>query len=426
MQSNSNLANQMSGLSNTNPFALPFNNMQAAANMLGAQQTQQAWLDAVRLSVPVTPDDEETLLQALIAAEGKGESYKRAFDRLHGVNSHAFNLWRDYYLEHSFRLNKIIRKRKRTRPDSSADHPEVPAKTLSHSRDPIAQGRPKLERESNAHASTSSRKEGCKPRRSKHNARYSSAEASDSDGSRSPTPPNEVVERQPGRNKFTDADKRYFTAYLRHRYRQDINLSQTTICKELAEKAPHHSAPSWGRFWANNSDKVDAVYAHVCEEMDEAERKQEEKNRANDNGPGYTSEECQDSDESDADEDARNMSQRGETITDADRRVMARYIASVTDWDGMTSKERWDSFSDSYPQRTIGAWAEAYRRFRTDIDSLAEQYRTRNKRKESVYNQVGRPSWASKGKGSVVPRKRPSDYEGSSRKHHRRQDDRSD
>lgn len=50
--------------------------------------------------------------------------------------------------------------------------------------------------------------------------------------------------------------------------------------------------------------------------------------------------------DSDDEQDRCEMSEAGGRITDADKRVMARYIAPQKDWDIALAKGRWESFAD--------------------------------------------------------------------------------
>lgn len=53
----------------------------------------------------------------------------------------------------------------------------------------------------------------------------------------------------------------------------------------------------------------------------------------------------QSDEESDAEGDVQCMSNAGEGINDADRRVMSRYIASVgSEWDMLSSRDKWKPF----------------------------------------------------------------------------------
>lgn len=50
--------------------------------------------------------------------------------------------------------------------------------------------------------------------------------------------------------------------------------------------------------------------------------------------------------DTDAEEDLRLMSGFRKPFNDADRRVMARYIASIPDWEELTGKDRWGPFAE--------------------------------------------------------------------------------
>lgn len=51
--------------------------------------------------------------------------------------------------------------------------------------------------------------------------------------------------------------------------------------------------------------------------------------------------------DTDSDDDNKRMSNAGQLVNDADKRVIARYIASLgSDWNNMTSRERWATFEN--------------------------------------------------------------------------------
>ena len=65
--------------------------------------------------------------------------------------------------------------------------------------------------------------------------------------------------------------------------------------------------------------------------------------------------------ETDAEEDARNMSAPRKPFNEADRRVMARYIASIPEWEQLTAKDRWGPFAEmvrALPSRVWSAFID--------------------------------------------------------------------
>ncbi|KAK6997247.1 hypothetical protein R3P38DRAFT_3065341, partial [Favolaschia claudopus] len=81
--------------------------------------------------------------------------------------------------------------------------------------------------------------------------------------SRSPTPPTQVIVRfvQRGGSKFTEADRRYFVEFIQWRLSDDRTLTRSELCDQLSEKAPHHSARSWGSYWQRHHDLPDKILA---------------------------------------------------------------------------------------------------------------------------------------------------------------------
>ena len=65
--------------------------------------------------------------------------------------------------------------------------------------------------------------------------------------------------------------------------------------------------------------------------------------------------------ETDAEEDARNMSAPRKPFNEADRRVMARYIASIPEWEQLAAKDRWGLFAEmvcALPSRVWSAFID--------------------------------------------------------------------
>ena len=92
--------------------------------------------------------------------------------------------------------------------------------------------------------------------------------------------------------------------------------------------------------WYNQSDYYDQ---HIPASLrsrrggNVSESAGEDEDEDEDEGSSYSSDE-----ETDEDEDIRNMSAQGGFVNDADRRVIARYIASVgSEWNSLRGKERW-------------------------------------------------------------------------------------
>ena len=102
--------------------------------------------------------------------------------------------------------------------------------------------------------------------------------------------------------------------------------------------------------------------------------------------------------ESDSEADRQNMGPGGGAVSDADKRVIAKYVASFgREWAAMTYKDRWDPFeamvdhptfclctfaevwsSTQYPQRSAKSWAEVHRRFGTGYEGLSLRARCYN------------------------------------------------
>ena len=65
---------------------------------------------------------------------------------------------------------------------------------------------------------------------------------------------------------------------------------------------------------------------------------------SSDNEGGSYYQDESEGEDSDSDDDVQNMSGPGETLTEADKRVMAKYIASFSDWETMSNRVKWGAF----------------------------------------------------------------------------------
>lgn len=109
---------------------------------------------------------------------------------------------------------------------------------------------------------------------------------------------------------------------------------------DFIHKAPHHSANSWTSHWSINREYYDLYIPQIIDARRGAEDSgsEVETDSSDDDSSSYSSDE-----DTDSEDDVQNMSAAGEMINDADRRVAARYIASVgVEWNHLRSRERWE------------------------------------------------------------------------------------
>ncbi|KAG1749851.1 uncharacterized protein EDB91DRAFT_1109985 [Suillus paluster] len=293
---------------------------------------QQVMQDFYRLSAPVgqSPNDDSILTQALFQSKQSGKTYRQALEGLHGVNNHAANLWKDYYLDHHDRFDVLVARlaEKNQQPSKAVKKPftSIPAATQSTSpqrdreRDsrkrqpspspPLRQSRPPKRSTPTAISTTPSL--GYRPpKRPRATLNSLSAPLLPANlppklmslqadiilpppPSRSPTPPTRIEAGTNG-NKYTEEDRAYFLKFISWRLSQDASLTKKELCAMLHEKAPHHSAPSWTSHWHNRHDIADKILHSFQGEEDEDGDEDEDEDEENSDSPNTPSEVDEDS-----------------------------------------------------------------------------------------------------------------------------------
>ncbi|KAJ7275189.1 hypothetical protein B0H12DRAFT_1318996 [Mycena haematopus] len=256
--------------------------------------------DVFALSHPVERVDEPVLLRALVESRSKGETYKDALNRLHGISGHSASLWKDYYLDNKDRLDlatqtyaapsgpkKTVKKpsigafKTETSPfSSSAMSPSFSASAPSKSRRTSQQPAQSSRAPSRVPSRAASQADlpGSGSRRQTINSITSHMLVYNErlpppntelkipePPSRSPSPPTEVIPHNRGGHKFTPYDREYFIKFMQWRLKGDPTLVRSELCELLAEKAPHHSAQSWAAYWQSHHDLPDKILASVRE-----------------------------------------------------------------------------------------------------------------------------------------------------------------
>lgn len=133
--------------------------------------------------------------------------------------------------------------------------------------------------------------------------------------------------------------------------------------------------------WGQHREHYDSLIAFNQDHTREEESDTDESNSSSageDDDENESEYDHSDSDEeTDAEADIRKMSGPGETLHDADRRVIARYMASFgsSEWDNLTYAEKWEPIARKastsstrsvladidpvqYPQRNAKAWGQ--------------------------------------------------------------------
>ncbi|KAG2154699.1 hypothetical protein DEU56DRAFT_725175 [Suillus clintonianus] len=418
--------------SNVNPAQHAFPNSTFDIASVVPQQLMQ---DFLRLTIPVgqSPNDDSILAQALFDCKQSGRTYRQALEGLHGVNNHAANLWKDYYLDHHDRFDVLVARlaeKSQTskvvkKPFASTTASTSVAKSASPLRDrerdsrkrqpspspPLRQSRPPKRSTPTAISTTPSL--GYRPpKRPRATLNSLSAPLLPTNlpanlmplqaditlpppPSRSPTPPTRIEAGTNG-NKYTEEDRAYFLNFIGWRLSQDASLTKKELCAMLHEKAPHHSAPSWASHWHARHDIADKIlysFQGDDDDDDDDEEEEEDEEEENSDSPNTPTDEVEDSET----EVIPDMGAIGGSFTPADWRIIARYVARTPGWNDMVSRERWEGFLERFPdsERSDKSWAEFYRRNEDAIMTLAAHYKgTKWSSNSSMKMQQGRPSWA--------------------------------
>ncbi|KAG9314239.1 hypothetical protein JVU11DRAFT_5026 [Chiua virens] len=314
---------QQSQLPST-PAAIPQMQSQGYPNLLQYYQNQnspqfdissvvpqQIMQDFLRLSTPVgsSPNDDTILAQALHESKQTGKTYRQALEALHGVNNHAANLWKDYYLDHHDRIdllvsrlaeqpktvkkpvlpskipprvkepisNQVARKRYPSPPPPPVQYPSPPKILKKNARASGSSQPPRRKHVTPQPASTTTTSALARPpKRPRVTFNSLTAPLLSNDlpnlmppqvhipipdpPSRSPTPP-AIVRIGTHGNKYTKEDREYFIKFLTWRLKQDPSLTKKELCEKLHEKAPHHSVNSWASHWHQRHDIADKIFA---------------------------------------------------------------------------------------------------------------------------------------------------------------------
>ncbi|KAG6836378.1 hypothetical protein H0H93_008678 [Arthromyces matolae] len=384
-------------------------------------------------SAPVDRSEEKIILQVLVECNNRRASYKDALNSLHGKNGHSASQWKDYYLDHKDRLDETI--------SLYLNPPKVAAVQAIKKPSPNAfkaEPSPARSLQSNSKRQGSIQRTASSAAASKRNTINSLTAPAPVYGdrlpapnaeiqipeppSRSPSPPTVVIPHRGRGNKFTPQDREFFLKFIAWRLKGDPSLTRTDLCNLLAEKAPHHSAQSWASHWSNKHDVPDKILAAAKGDdygSDESDS-EEEVTRPTRRRPRYKESSSEESDEeeeekdtkSESDEDEEDdetpirvyseseMGQKGGPFTDADLYITAKYILASPNFDDLSGKERWEPFSERFPQRSWKSWNEYYRRYEKGINKLVKKMKRRGQQASPNPSPVrrprGRPSLASK------------------------------
>ncbi|KAI6162070.1 hypothetical protein EDD17DRAFT_1579788 [Pisolithus thermaeus] len=387
----------------------------------------------LRLSTPVgqNPDDDAVLVRALHDSRQNGKTYKQALEGLHGINNHAANLWKDYYLDHHDRIEMLVSRLNQQPKTVKKPFTTIPAvqersgqkrklsPTLASDRSsPKLRGRtPKLSQSKRfshtppAQTTTTIRP----PKRLRATMNSLSADPVPTANtmvrgltpphadipipdppSRSPTPPTKIHIGTHG-NRYTPEDRDYFIKFITWRLKHDPSYHKKGT-------VPHHSSTSWASHWHTRHDLADKILAAYQRGVDTESRATKHHSPPLGDPWPY----CSDQD-ADTEDDEADMGEPGTPFTRGDWCMFARFMARV-DWDEMVPKERFDTFAESHDtERSAKSWAEFYRKNQDALLKLSKRYSKQDEDSEDIHNRRARPSWAQR---CSVSDKSPSDEDG--------------
>ncbi|KAG6862438.1 hypothetical protein C0995_011878 [Termitomyces sp. Mi166 len=384
----------------------------------------QMMQDSFIVPPPVEPTEEKIILQTLVESKNRRESYKDALNSLHGRNGHTASQWKDYYLDHKDRLDETIsvylnppkaalQAIKKPSPSAYRVEPS-PARSLPpkpKQQDPAQRAPLPTTGKRNTINSLTAPAPVFGDRLPPPNADIQIPDPP----SRSPSPPTVVIPHRGRGNKYTPEDRDFFLKFISWRLKGDPSLTRNDLCNMLAEKAPHHTAQSWASYWSNKHDVPDKILAAAKgDDYGPEESESEEERNIVRRRPKYNElsseedgEEKNSQSESDDDDDddepikvcpESEMGQKGEPFTNADHYITAKYTLTLPNFDTVSGKERWEPYSERYPQRSAKSWAEYYRRNEEMIRRLARKIKRQGHdlSSSSIHNQRAQPSWASK------------------------------
>ncbi|KAL6302153.1 hypothetical protein BKA93DRAFT_827615 [Sparassis latifolia] len=399
---------------------------QASAINLTLMHLVQSALQ-MNVAVGTFPDDEQRLIQALHDGGIKKQTKRLALEALHGVNNHPAMAWKDYYLEHVDRLDQAaanlqhpvkpetVEKSSTSQSSSSNTGRQIETQVSASlhrltDQDEHHKGHPYTSastRETNTYRAHGERHDRrvIKSKRSsdkpattvrRHVEDVVSLHPTHNNlripelPSRTPSPP--LSETAPRKGKrFMEEDKDFFIKFIQRKLSKNPYLKQAKLCALLAEKAPYHSAASWSSYWLRHHDLPDKILAAarkkaVAQNKGLPEHSSSGNNECgSDSGllsagesdvhQGITGTKRPTESDYDTEDDLRNMGHSGDQFLSADLRVLARHVASQPNWDFMTRTEQWKPFAAKHSRRSLEAYAQAYGRFKTEIDRWVRKFR---------------------------------------------------
>ncbi|KAF7985330.1 hypothetical protein HWV62_6527 [Athelia sp. TMB] len=323
-----------------------------------------------------TPTDDSILARALYDCQGSGISYKQAIEGLHLVKGHSMSQWKDYFLDHRPRINQLIARI--ANPTVTSSNGLLSSQFQQSRREQAARvSTMPFPRRAHRRRQPTQKAQAAlvKPKAPSARLTINSLTAFDTPASsrdfapeppsQEPSPPTQIVATMRG-NAFTPADTQFMIKYISWELSRDCNLNKTKLCGMLETKAPHHPAASWRQHMRSSENIIDRIMdtAYEDEEASSSSGSHQSSEYELVSGETQKSEnaaaddsEAQDSE--DSAEDEQNMGPI-RVYTAADRRLLAKYIATVEDWELKNDLERFTPFYErmgslvrKYKQRLV-------------------------------------------------------------------------
>ncbi|KAI0650352.1 hypothetical protein C8Q79DRAFT_943248 [Trametes meyenii] len=433
-------------------------NAQFAAPLAGQHTAQtgaqvQAQTGGAR-SAPVgsVADDETRLLGALKTFRARKISIRQAIEQLDGVNAHSASEWKDYFLDHLDKFHHLVGPRRRDshserrlpslsrspsleslsddglRRDSERRQPATSAPRRPFVFIPREHVRPLASPENVSSRPGSARTSGDShgrdgTRRDRHHDSASPASTLPTFGSTRRTRGEPVAEfhagtlipptsslikpRAPLRDDaednssslFTDADHRFFIAFLRWKLARQPNMKKQELYAALAAETPYRSAEAWKRHWDNNPRMPDAIYIQASKQRVESrDDSLSYEESVIDISSVYASEDEVTSSVAKAAAPKRKRAaatarKRGrQKVTEDDLRAMAKYLyEKMETWHTLPGKlDRWKEFAqrpENAAKRSLAGWASIEKG--RNLDALEFYYDEYRRAKERT---VARPA----------------------------------
>ncbi|KLO17069.1 hypothetical protein SCHPADRAFT_994695 [Schizopora paradoxa] len=295
-----------------NPMLMMMTMYQQMQNVAPPASRSQLPTPATEAQKPFVPMDEHKLAQVLFQQTTSGVTYKAAIETMHGFDGYAAYAWKDFYLEHKQKVDRIVDdyKAHAIRPSVRLEERpndvkrELSASVSLSAKEEQQQQRKKSKEGSNPPKASKEKDKGKVKSRAREEVSISSASRRKTFNSLSVTPADNLLALVPpgvaidahtglpaapskrptaptsviskgfrGRgNAYTEEDTAFFYQLAAWELANNPNATKGSICELLSELAPHHSALSWRTFWGRHEDVADKML--MLSELSDVDREE--------------------------------------------------------------------------------------------------------------------------------------------------------